>query len=119
MGTWCEAKQKRKSKAILEEYGTQPPDSKGKRSDMSELYQMILDDMTECWYITNQDYIMQIDKLDKIRTTVLTEKVWILMLGWIWRSYSGATGTGKTRGVLEENGYSNVYRVTDYVHHLL
>lgn len=29
---------------------------------------------------------------------------------------SGATGTGKTRGVLEKNGYSNVYRVTDYLH---
>ena len=29
---------------------------------------------------------------------------------------SGATGTGKTRGVLESNGYSNVYRVTDYLH---
>ena len=28
----------------------------------------------------------------------------------------GATGTGKTRGVLEENGYENVYRVTDYLH---
>ena len=29
---------------------------------------------------------------------------------------SGATGTGKTRGVLEKNGYANVYRVTDYLH---
>lgn len=28
----------------------------------------------------------------------------------------GATGTGKTRGVLEGNGFSNVYRVTDYMH---
>ena len=29
---------------------------------------------------------------------------------------SGYTGTGKTRGVLEKHGYSNVYRVTDYLH---
>lgn len=29
---------------------------------------------------------------------------------------SGATGTGKTRSVLEKNGYVNVYRVTDYLH---
>lgn len=29
---------------------------------------------------------------------------------------SGSTGTGKTRGVLEKNGYANVYRVTDYLH---
>ena len=29
---------------------------------------------------------------------------------------SGATGTGKTRTVMEENGYEAVYRVTDYEH---
>lgn len=29
---------------------------------------------------------------------------------------SGATGTGKTRGVFEKNGYANTYRITDYQH---
>ena len=29
---------------------------------------------------------------------------------------SGATGTGKTRYVMENSGYTNVYRVTDYIH---
>ena len=79
---------------------------------------MILDDMTNADIIaTNQDYIMQIDKLDKIRTTVLTEKFKDTVRLDLEVIYiSGATGTGKTRGVLEENGYSNVYRVTDYVH---
>ncbi len=28
----------------------------------------------------------------------------------------GDTGTGKTRGVMEKYGYSNVYQVTDYAH---
>ena len=28
----------------------------------------------------------------------------------------GTTGTGKTRGVMEQYGYANVYRVTDYQH---
>ena len=85
---------------------------------MSVLYQMINDNMTNAEIIaTNQDYILQIDKLDKIRTTILTErfKETIRLDMEIIYIY-GATGTGKTRGVYESNGYSNVYRVTDYLH---
>ena len=47
-GKWelDETKQEKKIEGTFEEYGTQPPDSKGKRSDMSELYRMIQDNMT-------------------------------------------------------------------------
>ena len=70
-----ESKQEKKIEGTFEEYGTQPPDSKGKRSDMSELYQMVLDNMTNAEILAqNQDYILQIDKIDKVRTTILTEK---------------------------------------------
>jgi hypothetical protein len=112
------SKQEKRIEGTFEEYGTQPPDSKGKRSDMSELYQMVLDDMTNAEIIAiNQDYILQIDKLDKVRTTILTERFKETVRLDLKVIYiSGATGTGKTRGVLEQNGYANVYRVTDYVH---
>lgn len=76
-GKWelDEEKQEKKIEGTFEEYGSQPPDTKGKRSDMSELYQMVMDNMTNAEIITNnQDYILQIDKLDKVRTTILTEK---------------------------------------------
>ena len=108
----------RRVEGTFEEYGTQPPDSKGKRSDMSELYQMVLDNMTNAEILAqNQDYILQIDKIDKVRTTILTEKYKETVRLDLKVVYiSGATGTGKTRGVLEKNGYSNVYRVTDYLH---
>ena len=102
----------------FEEYGSRPPDSKGKRSDMSELYQMIVDGKSNAEILAiNQDYILNIDKLDKLRTTLLQDmykdKVRLdLKVIYI----SGETGTGKTRGVFEEHGYSNVYRVTDYDH---
>ena len=91
---------------------------KGKRHDMSELYQMVLDNMTNAEILAvNQDYILQIDKLDKVRTTILTERFKETVRLDLEVTYiSGATGTGKTRGVLESNGYSNVYRVTDYLH---
>ena len=119
-GRWIldESKQEQKIEGTFEEYGTQPPDSRGRRNDMSELYQMVLDNMTNAEILAvNQDYILQIDKLDKIRTTVLTERykeTVRLELECIY--VSGSTGTGKTRGIFEENGYSNVYRVTDYLH---
>ncbi|WP_171903839.1 hypothetical protein [Cellulosilyticum sp. I15G10I2] len=111
-------KQETKIEGSFEEYGTQPPDSKGKRNDMSELYQMVLDDMTNAEILAiNQDYILQIDKLDKVRTTILTERFKETVRLDLEVIYiSGATGTGKTRGVLEQNGYANVYRVTDYAH---
>ena len=72
-GKWelDESKQEKKIEGTFEEYGIQPPDSKGKRSDMSDLYKMVLDNMTNAEILaTNQDYILQIDKLDKIRTTI-------------------------------------------------
>ena len=119
-GKWelDDSKQEKKIEGTFEEYGSQPPDSKGKRSDMSDLYQMILDNMTNAEILaTNQDYILQIDKLDKIRTTILTERFKETVRIDLEVTYiCGATGTGKTRGVLECNGYANVYRVTDYLH---
>jgi hypothetical protein len=119
-GKWelDESKQEKKIEGTFEEYGSQPPDTRGKRSDMSELYQMVMDNMTNAEIIaSNQDYILQIDKLDKVRTTILTEKYKETVRLDLKVIYiSGATGTGKTRGVFEKNGYANVYRVTDYQH---
>ncbi len=102
-------------KGTYEEFGSRPPDSKGQREDMSELYQMIQDGMTNSEIIAvNQDYILQIDKLDKVRTMLLIEKFKDTVRTDLEVTYiSGPTGTGKTREVLENNGYPNVYRVTD------
>ena len=77
---------------------------------MSELYQMVMDNMTNAEILAqNQDYILQIDKIDKVRTTILTEKYKETVRLDLEVVYiSGATGTGKTRGVLEKNGYGFV-----------
>lgn len=107
-----------KIEGSFEEYGSRPPDSRGKRVDMTELYQMVADGMANAEILSeNQDYILQIDKIEKLRTMLLTEKYkgtrrLNLKVVYIY----GTTGKGKTRDVLDEHGDSNVYRVTDYEH---
>lgn len=115
-GKWTNSKKAETTvEGTFEEQGTRPADT-GRRDDMSELYQMVLSGMTNAEIIdTNQDYILQIDKLDKLRTTILTEKFKDTVRLDLEVIYiSGPTGVGKTRGVYENCGYSNVYRVTDY-----
>lgn len=119
-GKWAEdlSKQEKIIEGSYEEWGICPSDSKGVRHDLSELYQMIADGLTNAEILSiNQDYILQIDKLEKIRMILLSEKYKDTVRLDLEVIYiSGATGTGKTRYVLESNGYSNVYRVTDYKH---
>lgn len=102
----------------FEEFGKRPPDSRGKLVDMAELYAMIEDGMSNAEILAvNQDYIMQIEKLDKVRTTLLSDRAKEserLNLKCVY--VYGATGTGKTSGIFRRHGYSNVYRVTDYEH---
>lgn len=66
----------KKIEGTFEEYGAQPPDRRGIRSDKSDLYQMVMDNMTNA-ELREQE---------------------------------------RQGGVLESNGYSDVYRVTDYIH---
>lgn len=100
-----------------EEWGT-PPAQKGTNQDMAELYELIKLGYTNAEILAlNNDYILNIEKIDKVRTTLLLDKFKNhrrLDLKVIY--ISGATGTGKTRGVLDEHGDGNVYRVSDYLH---
>lgn len=105
-------------KNSFEEYGTRPADSQGHNTDMSKLYQMVVEGRSNAEILAiNQDYILHIDKIDKLRTTVLSDKFKEerrLDLKVIY--ISGETNTGKTRGILDKHGCSEVYRVTDYDH---
>ena len=102
----------------FEEWGIRPPDSKGKMADMSELYQMVKDGASNSEIITaNQDYILCIDKIDKLRTTLLIDEYKGKLRKDLRVIYiSGKTNTGKTWGVIEEHGAENIYRITDYSH---
>lgn len=101
----------------FEEWGKFPV-QKGRNEDMQELYEMVKDGYSNAEILAvNNDYILQIDKLDKLRTMLLTERYkntrrLDLSVTYIY----GETGTGKTRDILDRYGDANVYRVTDYEH---
>lgn len=100
-----------------EEWGEMPIERQGARNDLADLYDMIKQGVST-YEILEQSpqYIMQIDKIERVRQVVLEEKnkdQWrTLDVTYIW----GLTGTGKTRSVMEKYGYSKVFRITDYEH---
>lgn len=117
-GKWEDDKKaETRVEGTYEEWGT-IPNQKGLRIEMEELYSLIKEGYSNSDIIAfNNDYILDIDKLDKLRTTLLIDKykgTRRLNLKVIY--ISGATGMGKTRGVLDTHGDANVYRVSDYAH---
>lgn len=99
------------------ELGEMPVERQGKRNDLEDLYDMIKQGMSNYDIIEEcPQYMMNLDKIERCRQVVREEKYKA-----IWRSLNvtyiyGQTGTGKTRGVMEQYGYENIYRVTDYEH---
>ncbi len=89
----------------------------GQRRDLIGLYDMISSGMSNYDIIQdNPLYMFYVDKIEKVRQMILEEKYkdsWRdVDVTYIW----GLTRSGKTRSVMEQYGYSNVYRVTDYLH---
>lgn len=100
-----------------EEYGTMPIERQGARTDLDVLYSMIKDGKSNFEILEEYPLFMdKIEKIDKVRQTILEEKfkdTWRdLEVTYIW----GKTASGKTRSVMDKYGYSKVYRVTDYYH---
>lgn len=102
----------------FEEWGELPDEpGQGFRSDIAELYNMIVDGMSNSEIMAiNPELAVHISRMDKIRQDILEDRY-----RTTWRDLTvtyifGPTETGKTRGVMEEHGYGNVYRVTDYKH---
>lgn len=100
-----------------EEWGTVPT-QKGKNADMEELYSLIKAGYSNAEILAlNNDYILNIDKLDKLRTMLLIEKYKSTRRTDLKVVYiSGPTGTSKTRGILDTHGDANVYRIVKYQH---
>lgn len=99
------------------EFGELPEERQGKRSDLDTLYHYIKEGKTDYEILeTNSAYAGKLDTISKVRKTVLEEKYKSAFRELEVTYIYGKTGTGKTRSVMEEFGYENVYRITDYVH---
>lgn len=89
----------------------------GYRSDIAEIYQKIDAGLSNAQIMAdNPETAAHIGKMDKIRQDILEAKYRDTFRQLDVTYIFGPTETGKTRGVMEKHGYSNVYRVTDYAH---
>ena len=117
-GRWeHDAKHGQKIPGTWEEGGEVPEERQGRRTDLDDLYQMVKEGATDLEILeVHPRAMMYLDKIERVRQTLKAEKYATefrqLDVTYIW----GPTGTGKTRGVMEEHGYDKVCRVTDYDH---
>lgn len=117
-GKWAESDKAETSiPGTFEEWGELPIERQGERTDLALLYQLIKDGLSNYEIMEqNPDYMLSLEKIERARQAVreqqYRETFRTLEVTYIW----GPTGVGKTRSVMEGQGYSDVYRVTDYTH---
>lgn len=118
-GKWAEdSKADTSVPGTFEEWGELPDEpGPGHRSDIENMYEMIENGMTNAEIMSeNPKLAMYIGKMDKIRQEIMEARFRDQRRDLDVTYIFGPTETGKTRGVMEKHGYSNVYRVTDYFH---
>lgn len=101
----------------FEEWGEMPIERQGARSDLDFLYQLVKDGKSNFEILEeNSDYLLRLTDIERVRQTVKAEEFRTtfrnMEVTYLW----GKTGTGKTRYVMEREGYAAVYRLTEYEH---
>ncbi len=101
----------------FEEWGEMPVERQGARNDLADLYCMIKEGLSDYDILEQMpDALANIERLEKVRQIVRQERFRDQFRKLDITYIYGNTGTGKTRGIMEQYGYGNVYRVTDYLH---
>ena len=101
----------------FEESGEMPPENLQPLKVTEAIFQMVKDGSNDAEILEAFPQAMnRIDHINKTRQTLKANE-----LKEQWRELeviyiSGATGSGKTRSVMEKYGYPSVYRVTNYEH---
>lgn len=99
------------------EFGTIPTEQQGKRRDLEILKELIEDGLSNKEIIDyNPSYIKYINDLDLIRSTFIEDKFKNIFRNIEATYICGDSRTGKTRFVMDEYGYNNVYRISNYKH---
>lgn len=99
------------------EWGEMPVERQGKRNDLDDLYDMIQSGLdTQTILDISPHFVLNVDKIERARSLYLHNRFKDTRRDVVVTYIYGPTGTGKTRSVMDDYGYSNVYRVTDYLH---
>jgi len=115
-GKWEHTAKAQTNTGTYFEWGTMPKPHKGKRSDLTILYNMIVEGMTNAEILrAKPDYLRYLSHIERTRQAIREEE-----FRNKWRDISciyvyGETETGKTRSYMEKYGYENVYRITNYI----
>lgn len=101
----------------FEESGELPPEENKRQKQYDAILAMIQDGAGNAEILREFPSAMNhLPHIEAARQTLLEEKFRKefrqLRVEYIW----GETGVGKTRSVMEQYGYENVYRVTNYTH---
>lgn len=116
-GKWKDLKGDTIVEGSFEEFGTLPVERQGARGDLEEIYQFVLDGLTNAEILDRRPSTMMcLDKIEKARQTVREAEYRNVFRDLEVIYTFGATGTGKTRHIMETYGYECVYRVTEYEH---
>jgi hypothetical protein len=118
-GKWADdVKSDTSLSGTFEEWGELPDEpGQGARTDIAALYGMIVDGMSNAEIMAqNPALAVHISRMDKIRQDILEERYRTTFRQLDVTYIFGPTETGKTRGIMDEHGYGNVYRTTDYSH---
>ena len=101
----------------FEEFGECPVERQGCRNDLTDLYAMIKDGMSNYEIMEqNPAFMLNLDKIERARQVVNEERYKHEFRQLDVTYIYGTTGAGKTRSVMERYGYESVFRVTDYLH---
>ena len=117
-GKWKDDKKSDTSvPGTFEEWGEMPVERQGRRNDMDDLYSMIKDGYTDYQILeVMPESLLNLDKLDRVRQVIRYESYKSTFRNLDVHYIYGYAGVGKTRFVMENYGFSNVFRVTDYSH---
>lgn len=117
-GKWQDdAKHETNLPETFEESGDLPEERSAQKKASQEILDMIIDGASNAEILRRHPSVMnRLQSLDATRQTLLEEKYRKefrnLDVTYLW----GKTGVGKTSSILNQYGYENVYRVTNYDH---
>ena len=117
-GKWANDKKSETSVAgTFEEFGEMPVERQGRRNDLDDLYGMIKDGYSDYEILeVMPEAMLNLDRVEQVRQVFRQEQCKNEFRQLDVTYMYGDTGSGKTRSVIEQYGYGNVFRVTDYMH---